>query len=134
MCPAVGTSGAGCARAPRWCPTGEQVTLLEELYKGGLTNPTAGQIHQIVTHLSRFGKVQGKNVFYWFQNHKARDKQRARKTLAGSEKQTAELWMSRCSPNTHFICKNEMAFQRCNSSSSVSPFSNDEVNYDCTLN
>uniref|UniRef100_A0A7N1A1E1 Homeobox domain-containing protein n=1 Tax=Kalanchoe fedtschenkoi TaxID=63787 RepID=A0A7N1A1E1_KALFE len=93
MCPAVGNA----ARAARWCPTGEQVMLLEELYKGGLTNPTAAQIHQIVAHLSRFGKVQGKNVFYWFQNHKARDKQRIRRKLIWREKQQmVELRMNRC--------------------------------------
>uniref|UniRef100_A0A7N0TAZ8 Homeobox domain-containing protein n=1 Tax=Kalanchoe fedtschenkoi TaxID=63787 RepID=A0A7N0TAZ8_KALFE len=79
MCPA-GTS-ASLSRSSRWCPTAEQVMLLEEMYKGGLRNPSAGQIHQITAHLSNFGKVQGKNVFYWFQNHKARDKQRLKKKL-----------------------------------------------------
>ncbi|KAE8690871.1 hypothetical protein F3Y22_tig00110893pilonHSYRG00659 [Hibiscus syriacus] len=30
---------------------------------------------------SEFGKIEGKNVFYWFQNHKARERQRRRRQL-----------------------------------------------------
>uniref|UniRef100_A0A7N0UM54 Homeobox domain-containing protein n=1 Tax=Kalanchoe fedtschenkoi TaxID=63787 RepID=A0A7N0UM54_KALFE len=59
--------------------TGTDLEIYMEVYKGGLRNPSAGQIHQITAHLSSFGKLQGKNVFYWFQNHKARDKQRLKK-------------------------------------------------------
>ncbi|KAJ0792065.1 putative transcription factor homeobox-WOX family [Helianthus annuus] len=70
------TSGGG-----RWCPTPEQVMLLEGMYRGGLKTPTATQIQQIVSRLSVYGKIQGKNVFYWFQNHKARDRQKLRKKL-----------------------------------------------------
>ncbi|KAJ0809228.1 putative transcription factor homeobox-WOX family [Helianthus annuus] len=72
----VTKSGGG-----RWCPTPEQVMLLEGMYRGGLKTPTATQIQQIVSRLSVYGKIQGKNVFYWFQNHKARDRQKLRKKL-----------------------------------------------------
>ncbi|KAD3336394.1 hypothetical protein R6Q59_028384 [Mikania micrantha] len=72
----MATSGGG-----RWCPTPEQVMLLEGMYRGGLKTPTATQIQQITARLSIYGKVQGKNVFYWFQNHKARDRQKLRKKL-----------------------------------------------------
>ncbi|MFS7903568.1 putative transcription factor homeobox-WOX family [Helianthus anomalus] len=72
----VTTSGGS-----RWCPTPEQVMLLEGMYRGGLKTPTATQIQQIVSRLSVYGKIQGKNVFYWFQNHKARDRQKLRKKL-----------------------------------------------------
>nr|KYP44703.1 WUSCHEL-related homeobox 3 [Cajanus cajan] len=33
------------------------------------------------THLSFYGKIQGKNLFYWFQNHKAKDRQKLRRKL-----------------------------------------------------
>nr|XP_043609680.1 WUSCHEL-related homeobox 3-like [Erigeron canadensis] len=75
----VATSGVG--GGSRWCPTPEQVMLLEGMYRGGLKTPTATQIQQITARLSVYGKVQGKNVFYWFQNHKARDRQKLRKKL-----------------------------------------------------
>ncbi|XP_058199656.1 WUSCHEL-related homeobox 3-like [Rhododendron vialii] len=65
----------------RWCPTPEQVRILEEMYRGGIRNPNPSQIQQITAHLSLYGKIEGKNVFYWFQNHKARDRQRLRKKL-----------------------------------------------------
>ncbi|KAI3461482.1 hypothetical protein Pfo_018145 [Paulownia fortunei] len=66
----------------RWCPTPEQLMILEELYRRGLRNPNASQIQKITAHLSFYGKIQGKNVFYWFQNHKARDRQKLKKKLA----------------------------------------------------
>ncbi|KAL3625929.1 hypothetical protein CASFOL_030458 [Castilleja foliolosa] len=73
MCPASSNT--------RWCPTPEQVMILEELYRRGLKTPNAAQIQRITAHLSLYGKIQGKNVFYWFQNHKARDRQKLRKKL-----------------------------------------------------
>ncbi|GAB2234087.1 hypothetical protein Droror1_Dr00003324 [Drosera rotundifolia] len=75
MCP-VATSGG------RWCPTTEQLMILEEMYRGGVRTPNAAQIQQITAHLSRYGKIEGKNVFYWFQNHKARDRQKIRRRLS----------------------------------------------------
>ncbi|KAK4786281.1 hypothetical protein SAY86_002970 [Trapa natans] len=64
------------AGSSRWCPTPEQVMILKELYRAGVRSPRASQIHKITAHLSLYGKVEGRNVFYWFQNHKARDKQK----------------------------------------------------------
>ncbi|XP_021975839.1 WUSCHEL-related homeobox 3 [Helianthus annuus] len=74
-------SNSGSGGGSRWCPTPEQVMLLEGMYRGGLKTPTASQIQQITARLSLYGKIQGKNVFYWFQNHKARDRQKVRKKL-----------------------------------------------------
>jgi hypothetical protein len=56
----------------RWSPTPEQLMILEEMYRGGLRTPNASQIQQITAHLASYGRIKGKNVFYWFQNHKAR--------------------------------------------------------------
>lgn len=65
----------------RWCPTPEQLMILEEMYRSGVKTPNASQIQQITAHLSFYGKIEGKNVFYWFQNHKARDRQKLRRRL-----------------------------------------------------
>ncbi|XVE92019.1 hypothetical protein REPUB_Repub01dG0061200 [Reevesia pubescens] len=69
----------------RWNPTPEQLLALEELYRRGTRTPSAAQIQQIATRLRRFGKIEGKNVFYWFQNHKARERQKRRRELETHE-------------------------------------------------
>uniref|UniRef100_A0A6V7QWH0 Homeobox domain-containing protein n=1 Tax=Ananas comosus var. bracteatus TaxID=296719 RepID=A0A6V7QWH0_ANACO len=68
---AAGRAGVKCGR---WNPTAEQVKVLTELFRAGLRTPTTDQIQRISTHLSSFGKIESKNVFYWFQNHKARER------------------------------------------------------------
>ncbi|KAJ4779310.1 WUSCHEL-related homeobox 3B [Rhynchospora pubera] len=72
------------APTTRWCPTPEQLMILEEMYRNGLRTPNASQIQQITAHLSSYGRIEGKNVFYWFQNHKARDRQKLRRRLTMS--------------------------------------------------
>lgn len=67
----------------RWNPTQEQIGILEMLYRGGMRTPNAQQIEQITAQLSRFGKIEGKNVFYWFQNHKARERQKQKRNSLG---------------------------------------------------
>uniref|UniRef100_A0A2P2NY76 WUSCHEL-related homeobox 4 isoform X2 n=1 Tax=Rhizophora mucronata TaxID=61149 RepID=A0A2P2NY76_RHIMU len=68
----------------RWNPTQEQIEILETLYKGGMRTPNAQQIEHITAQLGRYGKIEGKNVFYWFQNHKARERQKLkRNSLVG---------------------------------------------------
>ncbi|KAH9794700.1 hypothetical protein KPL71_004990 [Citrus sinensis] len=63
----------------RWNPTPEQLLALEEMYRRGTRTPSAEQIQHIASQLRRFGKIEGKNVFYWFQNHKARERQKRRR-------------------------------------------------------
>lgn len=53
------------------------------LYRGGMRTPNAQQIEQITEQLSKYGKIEGKNVFYWFQNHKARERQKQKRTILG---------------------------------------------------
>ncbi|XP_040380492.1 putative WUSCHEL-related homeobox 2 [Oryza brachyantha] len=76
--------GSSVGTTTRWCPTPEQLMILEEMYRGGLRTPNAAQIQQITAHLSTYGRIEGKNVFYWFQNHKARDRQKLRRRLCMS--------------------------------------------------
>ncbi|CAH8280220.1 unnamed protein product [Arabidopsis lyrata] len=66
----------GTASSSRWNPTKDQITLLENLYKQGIRTPSADQIQQITGRLRAYGHIEGKNVFYWFQNHKARQRQK----------------------------------------------------------
>ncbi|XP_075514403.1 uncharacterized protein LOC142549370 [Primulina tabacum] len=65
----------------RWNPTPDQLQTLEELYRRGVRTPSAEQIQHITAQLRRYGKIEGKNVFYWFQNHKARERQKRRRQL-----------------------------------------------------
>ncbi|KAF8404987.1 hypothetical protein HHK36_009882 [Tetracentron sinense] len=67
----------------RWNPTQEQIGILEMLYGGGMRTPNAQQIEQITTQLQKYGKIEGKNVFYWFQNHKARERQKQKRNSLG---------------------------------------------------
>ncbi|XP_039054698.1 WUSCHEL-related homeobox 4-like [Hibiscus syriacus] len=64
----------------RWNPTPEQLLTLEELYQRGTRTPSAAEIQQIEARLQRFGKIEGKN-FYWFQNHKARERKKRHRQL-----------------------------------------------------
>ena len=67
----------------RWNPTQEQIGILEMLYTSGMRTPNAQQIEHITTQLGKYGKIEGKNVFYWFQNHKARDRQKQKRNSLG---------------------------------------------------
>ncbi|KAF8402880.1 hypothetical protein HHK36_010972 [Tetracentron sinense] len=66
----------GSPASSRWNPTKEQISMLEGLYRQGIRTPSAEQIQQITTRLKEYGHIEGKNVFYWFQNHKARQRQK----------------------------------------------------------
>ncbi|KAL6551970.1 hypothetical protein OROGR_008124 [Orobanche gracilis] len=67
----------------RWSPTSEQIRILKDLYyNNGVRSPTAEQIQRISAKLRQYGKIEGKNVFYWFQNHKARERQKKRFTTS----------------------------------------------------
>ncbi|KAG1365765.1 WUSCHEL-related homeobox 5-like [Cocos nucifera] len=73
--------GSASASSPtllgsRWSPTKEQIALLEGFYGQGMRTPSAEQIQQITGMLREYGSIEGKNVFYWFQNHKARQRQK----------------------------------------------------------
>ncbi|XP_039132286.1 WUSCHEL-related homeobox 2-like [Dioscorea cayenensis subsp. rotundata] len=76
--PSSSPSPSPSSSSSRWNPTKEQITILEGLYKQGIRTPTAEQIQQITSRLKQYGCIEGKNVFYWFQNHKARQRQKQR--------------------------------------------------------
>ncbi|XP_022962376.1 WUSCHEL-related homeobox 4-like [Cucurbita moschata] len=67
----------------RWNPTQEQIGILEMLYSRGMRTPNAQQIEHITAQLGNYGKIEGKNVFYWFQNHKARERQKQKRNSLG---------------------------------------------------
>ncbi|WVZ05996.1 hypothetical protein V8G54_019342 [Vigna mungo] len=69
-------TGTKCGR---WNPTTEQAMVLTQLFSSGLRTPSTDQIQKISNQLSFYGKIESKNVFYWFQNHKARERQKRRK-------------------------------------------------------
>ncbi|KAK6150695.1 hypothetical protein DH2020_015627 [Rehmannia glutinosa] len=70
----------------RWTPTTDQIRILKDLYyNNGVRSPTAEQIQRISAKLRQYGKIEGKNVFYWFQNHKARERQKKRFTTTSAD-------------------------------------------------
>ncbi|KAE8039035.1 hypothetical protein FH972_011485 [Carpinus fangiana] len=71
-----GAAAEGASATSRWNPTKEQISMLEGLYRQGIRTPSADQIQQITSRLRAYGHIEGKNVFYWFQNHKARQRQK----------------------------------------------------------
>ncbi|KAI5072461.1 hypothetical protein GOP47_0012567 [Adiantum capillus-veneris] len=75
-----GGAGAatGCTPRPRWCPTPEQIQVLEALFNSGTTTPSRDMIVEIAGCLKQFGNIVEANVFYWFQNRKARAKRKLR--------------------------------------------------------
>ncbi|KAF8099656.1 hypothetical protein N665_0240s0029 [Sinapis alba] len=75
-----GSGGYTCRQtSTRWTPTTEQIRILKDLYyNNGVRSPTPDQIQKISARLRQYGKIEGKNVFYWFQNHKARERQKKR--------------------------------------------------------
>ncbi|KAF1861588.1 hypothetical protein Lal_00025969 [Lupinus albus] len=80
-----GSSGKGGLisrqSSTRWTPTTDQIRILKDLYyNNGIRSPSAEQIQRISARLRQYGKIEGKNVFYWFQNHKARERQKKRFT------------------------------------------------------
>ncbi|CAI9773996.1 unnamed protein product [Fraxinus pennsylvanica] len=76
-----GVSGGTGTKCGRWNPTTEQVKVLTDLFRSGLRTPSTDQIQKISSQLSFYGKIESKNVFYWFQNHKARERQKRRRVL-----------------------------------------------------
>ncbi|RZB84183.1 WUSCHEL-related homeobox 2-like [Glycine soja] len=83
----------------RWSPTKEQIDMLENLYKQGIRTPSTEQIQQITSRLRAYGHIEGKNVFYWFQNHKARQRQKLMK-------QQTIAYSNRFLHASHPICQN----------------------------
>ncbi|CAI9105250.1 OLC1v1004134C1 [Oldenlandia corymbosa var. corymbosa] len=89
------------SNSTRWCPTPEQLMILEEMYKGGVRTPNSSQIQKITAHLSLYGRIEGKNVFYWFQNHKARERQKLRRKLLMTKQQQQQQLHHHLHQNHH---------------------------------
>ncbi|PRQ55297.1 putative transcription factor Homobox-WOX family [Rosa chinensis] len=59
----------------RWLPTTDQIRILKELYDDkGVKSPTVEQVQRITLQLKWYRQIENKNVFYWFQNQRAREK------------------------------------------------------------
>lgn len=99
----------------RWNPTAEQVKVLTDLFRAGLRTPTTDQIQKISSQLSFYGNIESKNVFYWFQNHKARERQKRRRKVLVDEPIIDEdrIQFNNISSNKHFpeICTNQEPHQ-----------------------
>lgn len=59
----------------RWKPTVEQLQILKDLYYNQMIRrPSTEEIERISLRLRQLGKIEGKNVFYWFQNQRNRER------------------------------------------------------------
>ncbi|XP_059070580.1 WUSCHEL-related homeobox 6-like [Cryptomeria japonica] len=63
----------------RWKPTEIQKSVLNSKFASGTRNQSLEEINHITAELQRHGLVEGKNVFFWFQNAACRDKQKKEK-------------------------------------------------------
>ncbi|XP_038971162.1 protein WUSCHEL-like [Phoenix dactylifera] len=91
----------------RWIPTADQIRILRDLYYNmGIRSPTAEQIQKISATLRKYGKIEGKNVFYWFQNHKARERQKKRLTadISSTTSTPSNSTITTMSPGLHGPC------------------------------
>ncbi|GLJ10325.1 hypothetical protein SUGI_0126230 [Cryptomeria japonica] len=60
----------------RWKATESQKRILESFYANGTRKPSVEQVNRITAELQLHGRVEGKNVFFWFQNATAREKRK----------------------------------------------------------
>ena len=62
--------------------------------QSGIRTPKAEEIERITVDLKKYGQIEGKNVFYWFQNFNAKERNQ-RKSRRAEERQqpkrTSEL-------------------------------------------
>ncbi|TKY70081.1 WUSCHEL protein [Spatholobus suberectus] len=58
-----------------------------------IRSPSAEQIQRISARLRQYGKIEGKNVFYWFNNYKARERQKKRFTSDNVPMQRRQLML-----------------------------------------
>ena len=58
----------------RWKPNENQKRILHSIFMSGVRNPPVDQVHRIAAELRRHGAVEGKNVYFWFQNAAQKDK------------------------------------------------------------
>nr|CBX45507.1 hypothetical protein [Ceratopteris richardii] len=113
------TSGA-CTPRTRWCPTPEQINVLETLFNSGTTTPTRAMIVDIASCLNQFGSIVEANVFYWFQNRKARAKRKLRMqaqlhqesagatSISASSSPTNGFYMNELKQSNHLLCRSAL--------------------------
>lgn len=100
-----GCNGGGTGtKCGRWNPTTEQVKVLTDLFRSGLRTPSTDQIQKISSQLSFYGKIESKNVFYWFQNHKARERQKRRRVSIDDHKDFVLCDEKISSPKRTYVC------------------------------
>ncbi|KAK9061038.1 hypothetical protein SSX86_018218 [Deinandra increscens subsp. villosa] len=133
---AAAAGGGGGAKCGRWNPTNEQVKVLTDLFRSGLRTPTTDQIQKISSQLSFYGKIESKNVFYWFQNHKARERQKRRRVYVENDHHLNHVpkqqhlvevcETGRVVETLQLFPVNSLAFSDCDQSEKTKVFTSDE--------
>ncbi|KAH9307804.1 hypothetical protein KI387_035715, partial [Taxus chinensis] len=65
--------------------------VLEGVFHSGVTNPSTHEISRITTELQQFGQLRESNVYYWFQNRKAKTKKKQRSLNPVNERPKATI-------------------------------------------
>ncbi|KAH9307802.1 hypothetical protein KI387_035713, partial [Taxus chinensis] len=83
--------GTGVQTRTRWHPKKEQIHVLQGVFDSGVTNPSPHEISRITTELQQFGQLRKSNVYYWFQNRKAKTKKKQRNLNPVNERPKATI-------------------------------------------
>nr|AGL53587.1 WUSCHEL homeobox protein WOX8D [Picea abies] len=126
----------------RWHPKPEQIQILEAIFNSGMVNPTRKEIKIIRAQLEEFGQVGDVNVFYWFQNRKARSKrkrqlqdaQKSKCRAKGAKTTSSTASTSAASTSTSVQSKPITTGNHPRSSSAVPVFSFSGNHYDLQVN
>src|SRR6516165_3172987 len=60
---------------PRWKPEEAQLRILEEAFRNnGGHSPSIEQILLLTTQLQQYGEVEARNIFFWFENRRRKER------------------------------------------------------------
>src|SRR6516165_5329641 len=61
--------------ATRWKPEEAQLRILEEVFRNnGGHSPSTAQILLLTTQLQQYGEVEARNIFFWFENRRRKER------------------------------------------------------------
>src|SRR6516165_7679659 len=61
--------------ATRWKPEEAQLRILEEVFRNNVGHsPSTAQILLLTTQLQQYGEVEARNIFFWFENRRRKER------------------------------------------------------------
>ncbi|XP_045821845.1 WUSCHEL-related homeobox 8-like [Trifolium pratense] len=93
---------------PRWTPRPQQVQILEDIFNSGMMSPPKEEIKKIRERLLEYGPVGHVNVFYWFQNRKARKLKQTKPKNMNPRKRKSKKTQNASSSSSPHASSNEI--------------------------